>query len=493
MPVSDEALQRRALWVTAAVFGALSLVFGVVAEGFLLGDSCTHYLMARAAFDEPRFFFHVWGRPVCTGLYAVPALLAGRAGVRVLSTFIALGIAWLTARVARGQQQRAPVLAFMFVLGQPLVFLHSFSELTELPFALLMAVALLAYQRRWWVVFALAAALSPASRPEGFGVLLLAAAALVLHRSWAVLLLPLPLLGWTLGGALVTHFEGPWWRWLPQNWPYSVQSAYTAGSPFKFLLLLPVVTSPLAIFPTVLGWWATWRAAFAENLRGLWGEDPDAHRRRVALVIAGFPLGVLVVHSLLYWKGKMASNGELRYLLVATPMWALLASAGCEWFLARFSLRKVLFAAAAALLLPLATPRFHSFVPYRWEADWREARDFAQWYQTTPARARYPRLMNSHVGVEYFLGGALAVPAGLRWTQTNVARNPPGTMALWNSTYGPTNADAEMAVTPAQLLDAGWVEQPWPAGDVRRLDDGSPTWRLYFSAQPADGDGGTFR
>ena len=489
--MTEQSLQRRALWWTAAVFGAASLAYGVIAQGFLLGDSCTHYLMARAAFDEPRFFFHVWGRPVCTGLYAVPALIAGRAGVRVLSTFIALGIAWLTMEVARGQKQRAPVLAFMFVLGQPILFLHSFSELTELPFALLMAVALLAYQRRWWVLFALACALSPASRPEGFGVLLLAAVALVLHRSWAVVLLPLPLVGWTLGGALVTHFNGPWWRWLPENWPYSAQSAYAAGSPFKFIALLPVVTSPFAIFPTLLGWWATWRETFAAKLRGLWGDDAEAHHRRVAMIIAGFPLGILAVHSLLYWKGKMASNGELRYLLVATPMWALLASAGCARFIERFSLRKVLVVVGALLVVPFLTPKFHSFVPYTWERDWAEARDLAAWYQATPQRAEYPRLMNSHVGVEYFLGGVFAVRGGVKWTRANVESNPRGTMAFWNSNYGPTNADTNMAITAEQFLDAGWVEQPWPLGEVRKMEDGTPAWRLFFSAQPMPLDGGT--
>ena len=44
---------------------------------------------------------------------------------------------------------------------------------------------------------------------------------------------------------------------------------------------------------------------------------------------------------------------------------------------------------------------------------------------------------------------------------------------------------------PQQLLDAGWLEQPWPLGEVRKMEDGSPAWRLFFSAQPAPVDGGT--
>ena len=45
----------------------------------------------------------------------------------------------------------------IFTLAQPLAFLHSFAELTELPFALLLAGAFWAYvRRRWWAVAILA-------------------------------------------------------------------------------------------------------------------------------------------------------------------------------------------------------------------------------------------------------------------------------------------------------------------------------------------------
>ncbi len=59
------------------------------------------------------------------------------------------------------------MLALIFTLGQPLLFLHSFSELTELPFALVVGLAFLSYQRRrWWWMAALAAiaAAGPAGR-----------------------------------------------------------------------------------------------------------------------------------------------------------------------------------------------------------------------------------------------------------------------------------------------------------------------------------------
>ncbi len=48
-----------------------------------------------------------------------------------------------------------------------------FSELTELPFAFLLAAAFLAYVRRWFFLMAILIGLSPLGRPEGFGFLIL--------------------------------------------------------------------------------------------------------------------------------------------------------------------------------------------------------------------------------------------------------------------------------------------------------------------------------
>src|SRR5438105_1417514 len=121
------------LLLVGGVFAALSLWAAIASAGFLEADSCTHYLYARFAVGELHYLVNVWGRPLVTALYAIPAALFGRLGVRVTSLLVALSIALIAYRIARLQQFRWPALAFIFTLGQPLVFLHSFTELTELP------------------------------------------------------------------------------------------------------------------------------------------------------------------------------------------------------------------------------------------------------------------------------------------------------------------------------------------------------------------------
>src|SRR5205814_8039293 len=219
------------------------------------------------------------------------------------------------------------VLALIFTLAQPLVFLHSFSELTELPFAALIGLAFLAYQRRQFLVMTILVALSPLARPEGFGFLILVALALVAHRRWWwVLLLVVPLLawdylGWRRYGSPIYPTNLPqslgWLLWLKHEWPYAEQSLYQRGSILHFVMLMPAVASPM-IFPALcVGVWLTLRAWAKRNL--------------VEVLIALVPLLVLAGHSILYATGKMASSGEMRYMLVVAPFWGLLAAKGWAW------------------------------------------------------------------------------------------------------------------------------------------------------------------
>ncbi len=77
--------------------------------------------------------------------------------------------------IAKRQGLPRPALVVIFVLAQPIFFLHSFSELTEIPFDIVLIPAFLAYQRRQWFWMALLVGILPLGRPEGFGFILMAA------------------------------------------------------------------------------------------------------------------------------------------------------------------------------------------------------------------------------------------------------------------------------------------------------------------------------
>src|SRR4051794_27479417 len=89
--MKQQSRDRTPVVITILVFAALSIAAAVTSEGFLEADACTHYLYARFAFSQPHYFVDIWGRPICTAIYSIPALLGHRLGVRLMSLILALG------------------------------------------------------------------------------------------------------------------------------------------------------------------------------------------------------------------------------------------------------------------------------------------------------------------------------------------------------------------------------------------------------------------
>lgn len=463
-PAAGFAAECWPVVLSTLVFGALWLREAVRSEGFLEADACTHYLFARFAFDEPFRFVDIWGRPIKTLLYAVPAYVGGRTGVRCMSLALAVACAMIALLIARRAGVRRGSLAFVLTLASPLVFLHSFSELTELPFAVLLGVTFLLYITRHPHATALLAGFLPLARPEGFGFLALAAGLLAwrwLGHARArplgftpLLLLPVGLLLWSYLGWEAYGRAGAMPTWLIRNWPYAGESVYRPGPALHFVALLPAVTSP-ALFP----------ALFPGIVRSLSaGVAPEALRvRRLALGVAGF---VLVGHSLLYATGKMASNGELRYLLVCAPFWGVLLAVGWEWLferLGRSGAEAVRFAGYAALVPLALDAQVYRVLPLRFDTAWQTTRFVAHWADGYGRSIGRPALMAAHPGVYYFLDRSPNDPTLSRdFVRANLLHPPPGTVLLFDPVYARFNASRDRRIDSLdEIRAAGWRELPY--------------------------------
>src|SRR4051812_5325189 len=62
-----------AIVLSTLIFSGLSVYLARTSESDIEADATTHYLMARYAPREPHYFASVWGRPLCTGVYALTA------------------------------------------------------------------------------------------------------------------------------------------------------------------------------------------------------------------------------------------------------------------------------------------------------------------------------------------------------------------------------------------------------------------------------------
>ncbi len=541
--------EKLAMVIAVLLFASLSIWQAIASEGFLEADGCTHYMYARWAFEYPVYFVDIWGRPFKTALYAPAAAAAGLIGVRLTSLVVAIATAFIAYMIARGQRFRWPALALIFTLAQPLVFLHSFSELTELPFAMLLGLAFLAYQRRRLGIMTLLAGLLPLSRPEGFGFILLTAVLLLYHRRWGLLpVLAMPVMGWQIAGAMLYREPQHWWNWLPRHWPYAGESLYPRGPIWHFAALLPAVVGP-ALFPfALIGAWKSLfvapesndaAMAWREEARGLSGSHVgevaettssdneigvirsfiSSHRVRVQILIAVIPLMIFAGHSALYALGKMASNGELRYLLIVAPFWALLTAKGWEWVWERF-IRKYEVAeindvasthssytiqpasfkgwrspfryAAVAALAPILANHGYKVLPLVQTEDWKAAARIAHWYQTSGVADDYPYIMAAHPGVAYALDWPTLDPRLREWNRENVQTVPKGTVGVWDLVYAVHNADRRKSV---DSFDASptpprkWIAD-WKAGKLLCLgsfDDPFVFWSLSVSDRKIDG------
>jgi hypothetical protein len=460
--------QRGAGIAAIGIFAVLSILGALSSQDFLEADGCTHYLYARFAPQEPHFFTNVWGRPLFTALYAFPSSVFGLTGAHLLSLILAIACGTVALLVARRQEYRCPVLALFFTLAQPLVFLHSFSELTELPFALLIGLAFLAFQAKQWLAMAILLALGPLGRPEGFGFLLLGATALVVHRRWWwALVLPIPLILWNHTGWVLSGREVAWSRWLISNWPYSSQSLYRAGSIFHYVALLPAVTSPFIFPATCIGIWQSLRA----------GLMIDRHRRICQMLIALIPLLMLAAHSILYATGRLASSGELRYLLVVAPFWGLLSACGWEWVFAEMKWRHPLRWAGVAALAGGLGNMLYPVVPIRATGDRVRSQQFVDWYHNSGTSAQFPRVCTAQMCIYFLLDvSPTDRDRALEFRRDRVSTAPAGTILVWDPTYSLYNSDARRSIPAEDLRQYGWIEltgtTPAPG----------PGWRLFTSS-----------
>lgn len=500
---SDDRLERDFPYALLAVFGfgLLWLWQVLTSEGFLEADACTHYLIARFAFAEPYRFVDIWGRPLKTLLYAPAAWAFGRVGVQATSLLLAAGCGYIAMLLGRDLGLKRPVTAMILTLGMPLVFLHSFSELTELPFAFLLVLAFYLHSRQRHCVAALLTGLLPLARPEGFGFVLLAAGVLVARKHFkAVLFLPVGLLGWSYFGWEAYGRDGPFQEthtfvaavqsaltWIPRHWPYSKDSVYTESVPYatkmfhlvKFPLTLPAISGPF-VFPGLLlgiavlaqrGWkaWKLWEV-----------KESGSRTWLLSLGVLAVPMAVLCGHSLLYFLGKMATNGELRYMLVVAPFWGIVAAMGCErlFEILRRSPAEAVRFAGYATLIPLFV-NFYGYrtLPIRFDSQWETTRFISRWAADYGKAHSRPAIMAAHPGVPYFLDRTNVDSAETReFVTRNIVKPPPGTLLLYDPMYTRFNSSRDRKIDGVEeLLQAGWVMHPY-------MTIGG--WRVFLSPSP---------
>ncbi len=275
--------------------------------GVTVHDEIGHFLLAKAAWQHPVLLLDLWGRPLNTLLFMLPAQ-GGLLPARVFALVLSAAAVLLTTEVARHYGLRRLYWIPLLLWFQPWFLTHSFEAVTEVPFLflLILAVFLSVRDRQKWA--GLVWGMLPLVRHEGILLTGLWLLLMLCQRRWAAAALALlPLTVFNLLYLAVhgipavriylrpkpTEFygRGNWWHYLPRM-------AYYAGLPVTMLAL------------------------FSLPVFGKTG----IHRFYPGVYVAYF-----VAHAVIFRLGLYASGGYSIFLFPLAPMLAVAAALGWEW------------------------------------------------------------------------------------------------------------------------------------------------------------------
>jgi hypothetical protein len=399
-------------------------------------DTDYHFLEARTAWSNPWLFVDVWGRPLYTAFYALPALL-GFTAARFFAVGIGVATAWQTWRLAGDLRLERAWLIIPLLLGQP-VFFELFPDLlTEPVFALVFVVALRCHLRGRTRLGMLAASFLPLARPEGvflcliWGVWMVAksikprtSAAESIQKDVipslpSTLILATGVLFWWIAATCITRDP----LFILHNWPATWhQDIYGRGTLFSYTQRALEFTGVLLAVPFVLGLWCK-----------MWAPN--------WIPLTTSFLLFFLLHTVFRAYGLFGEAGYPRYMVSVAPAIAALSLAGWNTIALRIAkwprFSGVLGWTILGVSLVQSFLYLDSFSAAR---DPIAVREMFGWLQEHPRP--YQRLVWSNARMCIVAGLTLVQSPSLssssRETTLALLRNAPaGTLVFWDDHFGP--------------------------------------------------------
>lgn len=299
-----------------ATFVAVGVLLALLYPDSYQQDGGTHFLFARDSWWKPALLVDVWGRPLFTALYALPARL-GYLPAKLTTVVVCALTAWQTWRWARDEHLARAELAIPFLVLQPSFMLLASDTMTEPLFALVLVVALRLHRAGRVRAGMVVASLLPLARPEGFFVCMLwgawaladrRLARAVWRRAAALPILTSGVAGWWLAALAITRDPAFILRNWPHNWAPTGATYGTAEWLAYWHLRYEIVAKPLFV-------------PFLVGLAALLA-------RRRLVTATSLVLMLFVLHSVLRHYGLFGSAGYPRYLVCVAPPIALITLAG---------------------------------------------------------------------------------------------------------------------------------------------------------------------
>ncbi|NVN99730.1 MAG: hypothetical protein HXX17_10425 [Geobacteraceae bacterium] len=432
----DEKIVHKVVMVMIFVTGIIfSIYLCCMSDGALTHDEIGHILIAKHSWDYPRLLLDLWGRPLNTLIYLVPAKY-GLLTSRLFSVGLTAIIAILTVQTARQLKIKNLLVVAVLVWAQPWFAGLSYFAITEIPFSLFLVLGILLaqYNKAVWASIVFGSLMY--IRHEGIALAGLWAIYLVYKRNWRCLAITTtPAVIFNL--LYLSVYHEPAFTLFSDIKPTDF---YGHGGWLHFAPSLFAYVNPFVLFFAFLGWLASVRV-----------------RERLLLVVM-YPV-YLLLHVIIFRFGLFASGGYGFFLLPLAPGIALFAAIGFEWllkFLQRIfnaDNRTARFIGWAATCAVFVVTIGYGGASRPYPADYTSiaAMEASDWLKKYPYKGS--RVVSTFVWFHYYFD--LPWQEGKDWTEVvELSKLPVGTIAVWDAQYS-----ERWGIHKASLDDAnnGWV------------------------------------
>lgn len=285
------------------------------------GDTYTHFLFAKYAFQHPENFVNHWGKPFFT-LLAAPFAQLGLKGVEAMNIGCGILSGIFAALTARSLGYKFHFLAVVFTVFAPVMYNGIFSSLTEPIAALVLISGVYFYSIKRFDLGSLIFSFLILCRTEIFIFYPL----FVLFLWWSKSLKSAPYLA--VGFVLYSFLGWPFYDdlfWIITKQPYNPSSsAYGSGDFWHYadsydqvihqllslLLLISLIRFPFDLFLK--------RKQITDTLK-------------LELLVLSLIVSFFFAHSFVWWLGAGASAGLVRVMMVIVPLISLFALKALQW------------------------------------------------------------------------------------------------------------------------------------------------------------------
>lgn len=321
------------------------------------GDSVLHYLYSRYSWEQPELLLNHWAKPLFTFITS-PFAQFGFVGMKVFNVIVICSCILFTYLVSIQLKIKNSSISGIFIICMPLVFVLTFSGLTEPLFALFTILSVYFVLTNKRIVYgAIILSFLPFIRSEGLIMIGVFALFFIYIKNWKALFFL------TFGHVIYSIIGSFYYAdlfWVFNKIPYAkLSSTYGDGNIFHFVnQLLFVLGVPIYIL--------FWSGILRSIINSFTKEISSRFIFLIVLPILAF----IGAHSLFWYLGIFNSMGLNRVLICIVPLIAIVALYSLNSiFVFKTNWLKPRIVVSAILLLVLVFPFLNNNASIHWDKE----------------------------------------------------------------------------------------------------------------------------